>query len=204
MQLGDETSYFIRPDYRINPKPVYCQRDAKEGTPQFDTYKIASEIGGNRVLDLGCGKGALLVAFFPQLTLGIDVGKNLKEAVKMFPDRSWQEMNLDEPHTLPTGFDLVICADVLEHLIHPEHLLKNLGRMVKAGSRVIISTPERELKRGPGNFGPPENLSHVREWNLFEFNRLLRHYEMPSDLMLVYSELKSRKRRTLLAVTPPL
>jgi hypothetical protein len=36
-----------------------------------------------------------------------------------------------------------------------------------------MSTPERDLVRGPDDLGPPGNPHHVREWNLAELERLL-------------------------------
>ena len=38
---------------------------------------------------------------------------------------------------------------------------------------VVLSTPDRDRRRGPDDMGPPGNWSHVREWNVEEFRAYL-------------------------------
>jgi hypothetical protein len=41
-------------------------------------------------------------------------------------------------------------------------------------TQVVLSTPERDLRRGRDHMGPPDNSSHVREWNAAEFSAYLQ------------------------------
>ena len=69
---------------------------------------------------------------------------------------------------------IVVCADVIEHLMNPNPLLGMIHGMLIQGSKaVVLSTPERDLTYGIGHFGPSPNLCHVREWNVEEFRRVL-------------------------------
>lgn len=68
-----------------------------------------------------------------------------------------------------TSESLILCADVIEHLVNPAALLAVL-RSLMDGTRgraplAILSTPERDLVRGRDHIGPPPNAHHVREWN---------------------------------------
>ena len=45
------------------------------------------------------------------------------------------------PDEVGSGFDVVLCADVLEHLRRPEDLLDELRNRVRPGGRVLASIP---------------------------------------------------------------
>lgn len=135
---------------------------------QRNVYEFAASIPGvGSVVDLGTGSGAKLVEFFgDKATVGIDVAEKVEAARKRFPDRQW------ELPTYSIDCDLLICADVIEHLANPLVLIDKIN----AGDwrHCVISTPERDLARGVNDLGPPRNPRHVREWNTGEFVRLLR------------------------------
>ena len=67
----------------------------------------------------------------------------------------------------------MVCANVIERLLHPERLLENLREILPSIEALVISTPDRDLSSGPDDFGPPVDRSRVREWNLQEFAALL-------------------------------
>ena len=135
---------------------------------QRNVYTYAASIADVRsIVDLGTGSGAKLIEFFgAKKTLGLDVAEKIALAKQRFPDRQW------ELPTHPIECDLLICADVIEHLADPLELIEtiNAGRW----RHCVISTPERDLARGVNDLGPPKNPRHVREWNTGEFVRFLR------------------------------
>ena len=69
--------------------------------------------------------------------------------------------------------ELVICADVIEHLQNPDVIVEAIK---KSGAKIaVISTPDRSLIPG-GMSGPPRNPHHVREWTMKEFDSYLRQH----------------------------
>ena len=38
-------------------------------------------------------------------------------------------------------FDLVICADILEHLVHPEHVMRNVAGILAPSGQCVVSLP---------------------------------------------------------------
>src|SRR5205809_365442 len=68
---------------------------------------------------------------------------------------------------------VLLCDDVFEHLVRPETLLQKLRAALARAEGVVLSTPERDLTRGPDHFGPPPNACHVREWTIGELAALL-------------------------------
>lgn len=135
---------------------------------QRNVYQYAATIPNvSTVIDWGTGSGAKLVEFFPDKNaIGVDVPEKVTAAKSRFPAGDWR--------ILPTEIDcdLLIVADVIEHLADPLSLVAT----IKAGKwkHCVISTPERDLARGVNDLGPPKNPRHVREWNTGEFVRFIR------------------------------
>lgn len=103
---------------------------------------------GARVLDLGCGSGAVgrfLTrrgdgAVIDGLTL------NTEEAALAAPDyRRVEVANLDSADLAAlfagSQYDAIVCADVLEHTRHPQQVLASARRLLAEGGRVLISIP---------------------------------------------------------------
>jgi SAM-dependent methyltransferase len=75
---------------------------------------------------------------------------------------------------LDRKFDLIICADVLEHLLNPNPCLEFIGRHIISNGVAILSTPERDNLRGKDSDHSP-HPAHVREWSGQEFREYLEH-----------------------------
>lgn len=133
----------------------------------------------SRLLDVGCGSGDKLVRHLADHAsewLGVDQPSAIGLARRRFPGGSWLAADLTDEstwHELESfGADLVICADVIEHLEDPYELLRRLRR-VASGGRLLLSTPDRSRLEGADRFGPPANPRHVREWSEPELRLLL-------------------------------
>ncbi len=129
---------------------------------------------GAKVLDVGCGDGALLGEFakrFDFALYGADVNENaVKLAKEMFDKYSLAgSFEKIEPYSYPFGddsFDLVVSTDVIEHVRFPEKLLSEVKRVLKPGGYFIVTTPNRFSKI-------PESNLHVCEWFPEEFEEML-------------------------------
>lgn len=102
-----------------------------------------------RILDVGCGAGLLgrqLRDSFPHCdALGIEPDPDRASLARTYFPRVIQG-SVDDPQTLETlasepPFDLIICADVLEHLVDPASTLKKLARMLARNGQLITSLP---------------------------------------------------------------
>jgi hypothetical protein len=119
------------------------------------------------------------------------------------PDAEFIEIDLEaDGAELPVDANgaIIICADVIEHLRRPEHLLERLQAALDDGAHlVLLSTPERDLWWGFAHRGPPPNEGHVREWNSAEFNALLAACRFTGQIELVQSNDVGPERKTILA-----
>jgi glycosyltransferase involved in cell wall biosynthesis len=94
-----------------------------------------------RILDVGCGPGWLAQALTAagHTVTGIDV-----EEVDGVHDRMHRFIRADLTQGLPADdeqYDVVLAADVIEHLPDPSRLLDDLSSRVRPGGSIIASVP---------------------------------------------------------------
>jgi 2-polyprenyl-3-methyl-5-hydroxy-6-metoxy-1,4-benzoquinol methylase len=102
-----------------------------------------------RVLDFGAGIGQLTrrlwtIERFEQVS-GLDIlprPEGLPDAI------SWQCLDVNEGCALSSAsFDVVIAAEVIEHLENPRQVAREWYRILKPGGTVVLSTPNNESLR---------------------------------------------------------
>jgi 2-polyprenyl-3-methyl-5-hydroxy-6-metoxy-1,4-benzoquinol methylase len=101
---------------------------------------------GQRVLELGTGPGTvtrILHAKGCKVT-GVEMDPETLATCAPFCERTVQA-NLEDPQWAAPlagdSFDVIICADVLEHLRNPRPLLNQLHGFLKPGGSVLMSLP---------------------------------------------------------------
>jgi len=96
----------------------------------------------SRVLDLGCSNGYLgeILRGYGHEVTGVDFSTS--EGVEKRLDR-FVEANLEEgiPSSVGSGYDIVLAADVLEHVRDPGRLLRESRELLVPGGVVIASIP---------------------------------------------------------------
>lgn len=163
--------YNIVNGYKHRTKETYFSDLHLKDEWQREVYLMAAAIMATcnykSVFDLGCGSAYKLVHMLGHYeTTGSDVEETLQYLRKVYPDRCWVS-----PQDTVLYHDLVICADVIEHVLDPD-IICNAIKAV-APKHIIISTPDRDLYDNPKEnhpyYGPPLAEVHVREWTFAEF-----------------------------------
>lgn len=97
-----------------------------------------------RVLDVGCGTGDLgylIRQKYDCEVFGIDLNKYaVKQARKIKVKARLSDLEKRWPYQ-KDYFDLVISVQVVEHLLNPDHFLKESKRVLKPNGLLVISTP---------------------------------------------------------------
>lgn len=206
---ASEVNYFLDPRYKARLDPDYFQDEGMDAVWQPDVYAdaadLAERLASTKIIDLGCGDGSKLVALHPQFEIvGVDYGPNIEGCRKRYDVGAWIEFDLDSDDPLPLqGFEgsVLVCADVIEHLVYPERLLRRVRNALDhGGDALVLSTPERDLANGPGHLGPPSNRAHVREWNTEELRNFLRAEGLDGNFGLTRSNDHNDQLLTILAV----
>lgn len=183
--------YFLPEGYIQRKHAEYFVDDVSDGVVwQPDVYPfvadIASRQGRDVILDVGCGRAGKLVemaAAHPEWHyIGIDHGENLAWCATNLTFGHWIDIDLETAQELPIAAStlaraVVVCSDVLEHLVRPDNAVDFIRWMLRSGAGpAVFSTPAREGRAGLMHLGPPSNPSHVREWASTEFETFLREY----------------------------
>jgi SAM-dependent methyltransferase len=189
--------YFLPPAYVSRSAPSYYADEQDSGVEyQPGVYRRAARIGkranATTIVDVGCGQARKLVKLHPRFRLiGVDFGENIQRCRQRFDFGDWIDHDLEQDAPLPVPDDalaksIVVCADVIEHLVRPDRLLAALRRASDVAPALLLSTPDRDRLTQEDQAGPPTNESHVREWSRDEFATLLRHQGF-SDGYITYS-----------------
>lgn len=104
---------------------------------------LALIVGGKRLLDVGCGDGALaaLVKDRFREVHGVDVSDvALARAARAGVITQKANLNSDRLPYVDDSFDYVTCLDVIEHVFDPLYLLGECYRVARPGGIFIVST----------------------------------------------------------------
>ena len=100
--------------------------------------------GPNRILELGCGAGRTLLnaraCGKAAEIVGIDIipAGDDQQQLDRYIQADVDTLELPYPHGY---FDVIICADVLEHLVDPWKAVSRLVPFLKSGGTMIASLP---------------------------------------------------------------
>ena len=131
-------------------------------------FQLLERCSFDSLLDVGCGNGELLRlidARWPHKKLtGVDLSSAVVDQnARAAPGMTFVTANI-EREDLPTGFDVVVCSEVIEHLEDPSIALTRLAKATVPGGHVVITCPTGPLRPTERAFGhvrhpTPDDLS---------------------------------------------
>ena len=111
-----------------------------------EIFPLLPEGSIGRALEIGCGAGDTLAALKRDGKVGWAAGVELSEGAANLArtklDQVWTgNVETVDFSTMDQPVDLLLCLDVLEHLVDPWTTLSEVAKTVKPGGTVIISLP---------------------------------------------------------------
>ena len=162
------SDYFIKNGYRINEENITNdnvsddkywnkQRILAAEVYQHPVYQFLSKyVRKNNIrsiIDVGCGVGKKLAYVHAQNPsveiIGIDQEDPIRYCEATYEFGEWYVDDFEQSSlSSDIKAEIVICSDVIEHLINPTVLLNYIKDLLKQDGVAILSTPERDSLRG--------------------------------------------------------
>ncbi len=147
MLISFKLKKYISDQFYINK---YAKKDWRDQrNKQFLYYlKRLSKLNlfknGEKVLDVGCGSGELsklVKESYKMDPTGVEINKvALAQARKKGIKALFADLEKNWPFQNNT-FNLVIGVEIIEHLVDPDHFIKESKRVLKNNGTLIITTP---------------------------------------------------------------
>jgi 2-polyprenyl-3-methyl-5-hydroxy-6-metoxy-1,4-benzoquinol methylase len=164
-----------------------------DSTPHPHAYltgpilSLCRQLGARRVLDLGCGNGALCrsLASAGLAVVGCDRDPGaVAVASAAVPQALFKVVSVyDDPARLgEAGFDLVVSTEVVEHLVAPRALPRFARAVLSPGGHLLLSTPYHGYLKNlllallgawDSHHSPLWDGGHVKFWSRRTLTRLL-------------------------------
>jgi 2-polyprenyl-3-methyl-5-hydroxy-6-metoxy-1,4-benzoquinol methylase len=133
MGFGQGERVALGPEYQLKESP-----DSSHGR----ILALLASRPPSKILDLGCSSGLLAERLREtgHRVTGVDVVE--APGVRSRMDRFFvADLDAGIPGDVGTGYDVVIAADVLEHLREPERLLREARRTLRPRGRMVACVP---------------------------------------------------------------
>lgn len=109
------------------------------------TLKLLPDLNNLKVLEIGCGRGwfsRLVLEKFPSVKLtAMDISEvAINDARKNPGTIDFRVGDAEKLEFADSSFDFVFSCETLEHIPHPENMLKEIYRVLKPGCKFILTT----------------------------------------------------------------
>jgi ubiquinone/menaquinone biosynthesis C-methylase UbiE len=104
---------------------------------------VRAQLPCEAFLDAGCGDGRYLAALageLPERRAGIDISERILETAGQRVEADLRRANLEAIPFEDGAFDLVLCSQVIEHVLDAELAVRELSRVLRPGGTLVIST----------------------------------------------------------------
>lgn len=129
-------------DYAEAEDPYYVEQ-APERIDNAARLLALLPVGG-RLLEVGCACGFLLVAArdLGFLVEGVEMSRWASEQARREYGLDVKTGRLEQLDLADNTYDVVVLADVIEHLTDPRGTIRAVQRILRPGGRILVLTPD--------------------------------------------------------------
>lgn len=139
-------------------------------------YRFAEQYTeGKKTIDLGCGTGygTRSLSKLARDILGVDISEEaVAYAASHYgaPNLGYETGDVTNLPYPDESFEAAVSFEVIEHLAHPETLVKEASRLLKEDGIFVVSTPDKQTYSNDRNHANPH---HLKEMYSLEFREIL-------------------------------
>jgi SAM-dependent methyltransferase len=142
--LHDDAEYFQHPYFqnRRNARDANDRRCRKIFEVIARATKVTA-LRGDRLLDVGCDTGEFLAAaarLYGVIPVGIDVASRAIQAAQTQGIEAYQT-DLEQAPADLQGFSVITAIDLIEHVVDPATLLRQIFARLRPGGVTYLETP---------------------------------------------------------------
>ena len=152
-------------------------------------------LAGQRVLDVGCGGGILCEGLAQRgaVVTGLDVGEDA--IVSARAHAQGRRLAIDyvcQPIETYDGalFDHITCMEMLEHVQHPEQVIKQCFRLLHSGGFLFLSTLNRTVRAYATAIVAAEYLLGLLPRQTHDFEKFIKPSELARMVRVAGFEMK--------------
>lgn len=148
---------FSTSEYREGPNAEkwsnYAWNEIRRGREIVRTIRRLTPLRGKRVLDVGSGYGGMLISMAEQgaEAMGVEIDPERARTAKTRFDQLGLSIPIHEADICQDGtldllggaFDVVVCQDVLEHVLEPAKVISALCGLLRPGGVVYVQVPNK-------------------------------------------------------------
>lgn len=159
---------------------------------------VTDNVIGGKIIDLGCADGIMCIelARKGKQVIGVDMNpgtiqkaKDLLSKETYQVSRNVQLVCADIEDIILNGkrADTIICCETLEHVFSPNEIFKTMRMIGRAGTKIIITVPNRNVKKGYMARWELAGI-HIREFNKDNLTELMSKYCKDIKFYSMYQE----------------
>ena len=146
--------------------------------------RLTDDLTPASILDIGGGEGSLLQTLARAHPGAKMMGTDLAEtavalARRQMPEAEFAVLDVVKER-LPRSFDLIVCADVVEHIDDDQSALNNMAAMTNSGGHVVVATLQGRMR----NF--EKGVGHVRNYAHGELEEKIRRAGLVIDRVIAW------------------
>jgi 2-polyprenyl-3-methyl-5-hydroxy-6-metoxy-1,4-benzoquinol methylase len=144
----------VRPDHTIESQRVFYEQYQRRLDDQLPVERLKktarlealSELAGDqpfqRCLVVGCGRGRELEVLNAQTVVAFDLSHSgVKIAHEAHPRGLFLQADGVHIPLKSKMFDIVVCSEVIEHVLDPAQLVAELSRVLDDSGHLLLTTP---------------------------------------------------------------
>lgn len=129
-----------------------------------ELVKFIGDVHNLRILDVGSSQGLFLKKINAKFKIAFDISFHYLKEV----DKTFMMPILGKAESIPfknNSLDIIVCSDVLEHVLYPERVIAEFQRILKNKGKLYVVVPWKENLSSYEIYKGKYEFTHLRSFD---------------------------------------